>query len=103
MDCIQDSTRVSTDVNCASKKITCGECLQVPGGWRGGERGEARLDQATGSRPLPCTAGAQRVLSELTSYSAGYWICNFHVLQPRGLGRGRLPEHQWGRLPPLNG
>uniref|UniRef100_G1PY06 Otoconin 90 n=1 Tax=Myotis lucifugus TaxID=59463 RepID=G1PY06_MYOLU len=23
MDCIQDSTRVSTDVNCASKKITC--------------------------------------------------------------------------------
>ncbi|XP_036194022.1 otoconin-90 [Myotis myotis] len=23
MDCVQDSTRVSTDVNCASKKITC--------------------------------------------------------------------------------
>lgn len=36
MDCIQDSTRVSTDVNCASKKITCGEHLQVPGGWRRG-------------------------------------------------------------------
>ena len=29
MDCLQDPAKLSTDVNCVSKSITCGEHLQV--------------------------------------------------------------------------
>lgn len=43
MDCLQDATKVSTDVNCVSKKITCGELARCPGaGWRE-DRWEAPL------------------------------------------------------------
>ena len=29
MDCLQDPAKLSTDVNCISKSISCGERLQV--------------------------------------------------------------------------
>lgn len=75
MDCLQDPAKLSTDVNCVSKSISCGEHLQVSQ--------ETGLRNDSSETPGPGSQGPRASLSPLP---ASLWV----LTAPPDLGQLHL-------------